>query len=132
MIIIEGLTFDDVLIRPRRSGVRSRRDVSLATRLSRHLELGMPIVSANMDAVTESRMAIAMARLGGIGFIHRFLTIEQEVEEVRKVKRAENVVIDDPYTLFSSATVGEAKSLLARREVTGLNPGNCQRPRSSF
>lgn len=120
MNITEGLSFDDVLIRPRRSAIRSRRDVSLTTKLTRNLELNIPIVSANMDAVTESGMAIAMARLGGIGIIHRFLTIEQEADEVLKVKRAENVVIEDPYTLAIGATVGDARDFLKTKGITGL------------
>jgi len=120
MHISEGLSFDDVLIRPRRSSIRSRRDVLLTTKLSRNLELNMPIVSANMDAVTESRLAIAMARLGGIGIIHRFLTIEEEADEVIKVKRAENVVIEDPYTLHLDATIGDARAFLKTKGITGL------------
>src|SRR3990167_6066368 len=83
----EYFTFDDVLLLPRRSSVFSRKDVSLRTRFSRNIVLDLPIVSANMDTVTESKMAIAMAQAGGIGIIHRFLTIEKQAEEVAKVKK---------------------------------------------
>ena len=81
-----GLAFDDVLLVPRRSGVRSRQDVSLATPLTRRVQLGVPIVAANMDTVCEWEMALALGRLGGIGIIHRFFTIEQQAEQIRKVK----------------------------------------------
>jgi IMP dehydrogenase/GMP reductase len=84
-----ALTFDDVLIVPRRSGVRSRRDVDTAGRLTRRLTLKVPVLSANMDTVTEWRLAAAMAREGGIGIIHRFMTIDQEVAEIARVKRPE-------------------------------------------
>lgn len=81
-----GLAFDDVLLVPRRSSVRSRQDVSVSTRLSRNVELGVPIVAANMDTVCEWEMALALGRLGGIGMIHRFFTIEQQAGQIRKVK----------------------------------------------
>ena len=97
--ITDGLTFDDVLLVPKRSRVHSRREVDTATRLSRHMNLKVPIVSAPMDTVTEHAMAIIIARAGGIGIIHRFMTIEQQVEEVLKVKRSESIVIDQPYSL---------------------------------
>ena len=83
-----GLTYDDVLLVPRRSRVRSRRQVSLGTRLSRNIELDLPIVAANMDTVCESEMAIALARLGGVGIIHRFLPTYAHALEVEKVKLA--------------------------------------------
>src|SRR5438309_3676559 len=94
-----GLTFDDVLLVPKFSNVKSRKDADTRTRFSRRIPLSIPIVSANMDTVTESSMAIAMARLGGIGVIHRFLTVEEQVAEVLRVKRSEGVVIEDPITL---------------------------------
>lgn len=84
-----GLTFDDVLLVPRRSAVRSRSDVSVQTRLTRNLELAVPIVAANMDTVCEADMALAMARLGGIGIIHRFLGVEDQADQVRRVRKAE-------------------------------------------
>src|SRR3989344_5987276 len=120
MKIREVLTFDDVLLLPRRSAVFSRKDVNTRTLLSRHLSLNIPLISANMDTVTESGMARAMARLGGIGIIHRFLSIERQVEEVRKVKRAENVIIEDPFTVSPDITLGEAKSFMRREGTSGV------------
>lgn len=83
-----GLTYDDVLIVPSKSAVRSRKDPSLSTRLTKRLKMEMPFISANMDTVTESQMAIAMGRLGGVGILHRFMNIEQQIQEVRKVREA--------------------------------------------
>ena len=90
MDIVQGLTFDDVLLVPKRSPIVSRSQTSLRTRLSRNITLNIPIISANMDTVTESGMAIALAREGGIGIIHRFMTIEDQVDEILKVKRSES------------------------------------------
>src|SRR5918911_5776503 len=87
-----ALTYDDVLLVPCRSSVTSRRDVDASTRLTRELRLNIPIVAANMDTVTEARMARAMAREGGLGVIHRFMPIEQEADEVQRVKRPEEAV----------------------------------------
>lgn len=115
-----GLTFDDVLLLPRKSAVYSRKDVSTKALLTRNITLNVPIISANMDTVTESGMARAMARLGGIGIIHRFLSIERQVEEVRKVKRAENVMIDDPFTVSPEMTLGEAKAFMRREGTSGV------------
>ncbi|OGZ05659.1 MAG: IMP dehydrogenase [Candidatus Lloydbacteria bacterium RIFCSPHIGHO2_01_FULL_49_22] len=120
MTIREGLTFDDVLLMPRRSAVFSRKDTSTKAPLSRNISLNIPLVSANMDTVTESGMARAMARMGGIGIIHRFLSIERQVEEVKKVKRAENVIIEDPFTVHPDITLGEAKSYMRREGVSGV------------
>ncbi|MDE2236319.1 MAG: IMP dehydrogenase [Elusimicrobia bacterium] len=116
----EGITFRDVLLVPRRSSVTSRRHVDATGRFSRNVALRCPIVSANMDTVTEGRMAIAMARRGALGVIHRFLNIEQQVSEVAKVKRSENVVIDDPYVLGPNDTIADARLAMARHEVGGL------------
>jgi len=115
-----GLTFDDVLLVPKFSAIRSRRDVVTATRFSRRIKLNVPIVSANMDTVTESSMAIAMARLGGLGVIHRFMPVEEEVQEVLKVKRSEGVVIEDPVTLGPDGTVEDARDLMEERQVGGI------------
>jgi IMP dehydrogenase len=115
-----GLTFDDVLLVPKFSEVKSRKDADTRTRLSRNIRLGIPIISANMDTVTESAMAISMARLGGIGVIHRFLTVEEEVSEVLKVKRSEGVVIEDPITLGPEGTVHEAWDIMGEREIGGI------------
>src|SRR3989344_9009745 len=97
--IIQGFTFDDVLLEPKKSAIYSRKDVSLETNFSKNIKLRIPIVSANMDTVTESKMAQFMAECGGLGIIHRFLSIERQTEEVRKVKRAESTIIDEPYTI---------------------------------
>ncbi len=118
--IIEGLTFDDVLLAPRRSSVRSRREVETKTLLSRHLELKVPIVSAPMDTVTEHAMAITLARAGGIGIVHRFLPIEQQVEEVLRVKRSESIIIEQPYTLRNDQRLKDARRLMAQYGVSGL------------
>ena len=118
--IRDALTFDDVLLVPKRSSVHSRKEVDLSTRLSRNIKLNIPVVSANMDTVTESAMAIAMAHNGGIGIIHRFMPVERQVEEVLKVKRAESVIIENPYTIWPSATVADAKRLMQEKGVNGL------------
>ncbi len=118
--IRDALTFDDVLLVPKRSSIHSRKDVSLSTRLSRNIKLNIPIVSANMDSVTESAMAISMAHNGGIGIIHRFMSVERQVEEVLKVKRAESVIIEEPYTIWPSATMSDAKRLMQEKGVSGL------------
>mgnify|MGYP001459753934 CR=1 FL=1 len=115
-----GLSYDDVLLVPQRSEISSRRHVETTSRLTRRLTLASPVISANMDTVTEARMAIAMARAGGIGIIHRFLTVEQQVAEVRRVKRAEALVITDPHTIPADATLGRAREAAERLGVGGL------------
>ena len=97
-IIGEGITFDDVLLVPQYSEVTPNQ-VSLVTNLTRSIRLNIPMMSAAMDTVTEHRMAIAMARAGGIGIIHKNMSIEEQAEEVDKVKRSENGVITDPFSL---------------------------------
>jgi IMP dehydrogenase len=119
-IIRQGLTYDDVLLVPRYSAVRSRKDVDTSGQLTSRTTLRVPIVSANMDTVTETEMAVAMARHGGIGIIHRFNSIDQQVTQVRQVKRSESFVIDTPYTIGLVATVGEARELLEAHSITGL------------
>lgn len=116
----EGLTFDDVLLVPKRSPIVSRSQTDLRTKLSRNISLNIPLISANMDSVTESHMAIAVAREGGIGIIHRFMTIEDQVDEVLKVKRSESVVIEQPYTVKATTTVAELYKLMAEYGVSGL------------
>lgn len=120
MDIREGLTFDDVLLVPKRSPIVSRSQTDLRTKLSRNITLNIPIVSANMDTVTESGMAVAIAREGGIGIIHRFMTIEDQVDEILKVKRSESVMIEQPYTIKPDVTVAEAKKAMAEYGVSGL------------
>lgn len=113
-----GLTYDDVLLVPQKSRIESRSDVNTTTKLSHNITMAIPFVSSNVDTVTESAMAIAMAKLGGIGVIHRFLPIEREVEEVRRVKRSEGFVMGNPFTLSPGQTAAEAKSLMKRHGVT--------------
>ncbi|HJS68396.1 MAG TPA: IMP dehydrogenase [Nitrososphaera sp.] len=120
MDIREGLTFDDVLLVPKRSPIVSRSQTDLRTKLSRKITLNIPIISANMDTVTESGMAAAIAREGGIGIIHRFMTIEDQVDEILKVKRSESVMIEQPYTIKPDVTVLEAKKAMAEYGVSGL------------
>jgi len=116
----ETLTFGDVLLVPRRSDIASRRQVDTTGRFSRRISLKVPLVSANMDTVTESEMAIAMAHLGGLGVIHRFLKIEEEVCEVARVKRAESIVIEQPYVLSPSDTVRDARRMMRERSIGGI------------
>lgn len=116
----EGLTFDDVLLVPKRSPIVSRAQTDLRTKLSRNISLNIPLIAANMDTVTESQMAIAVAREGGIGIVHRFMTIEDQVDEVLKVKRSESVVIEQPYTVKPETTVMELYKLMAEYGVSGL------------
>jgi IMP dehydrogenase len=105
---------------PRFSGIRSRQDVDTGSWFSRRVRLSVPIASANMDTVTESAMAIAMARLGGIGVIHRFMPLEDEVKEVVKVKRSEGVVIEDPITLGAGDTVSDAWAVIEQHHIGGI------------
>lgn len=118
--LTKGLTFDDVLLVPHRSPIRSRKDVDTSTRLTDKLRLRIPIVSANMDTVTEAGMAIAIARNGGIGILHRFMTIEQQVKQVKQVKRAQGFMVELPYSIGIDATLTEAKQMMASHSVGGL------------
>ncbi len=120
MNIREGLTFDDVLLIPKRSPIISRSQTNLKTRLSRNISLNIPVISANMDTVTESPMAIALAREGGVGIIHRFMTIQDQVDEVLKVKRSESVMIEQPYTISIDSSVGYAKKMMHDFGISGL------------
>ncbi|MDE5851929.1 MAG: IMP dehydrogenase, partial [Alistipes sp.] len=110
-VLPEGLTFDDVLLVPAYSEVLPR-EVDVKTRFSRNIQLNIPIVSAAMDTVTEAPMAIALAREGGIGVIHKNMSIEAQAAEVRRVKRAENGMIYDPVTITEHHTVGDALALM--------------------
>lgn len=116
---IEGLTFDDVLLIPAYSDVLPR-NVDLSTRFSRRIELKVPIVSAAMDTVTEAKMAIAIAREGGIGVIHKNMTIAEQAKQVGIVKRAENGMISNPVTIRKGATVGDALALMAEYKIGGI------------
>ena len=114
-----ALTFDDVLLVPRYAAVHPR-DVSTRTRFSRHIVLNIPIVSAAMDTVTESALAIALAREGGIGVIHKNLSIADQAAQVDRVKRSESGMIVDPVTLSPAATLAEAHSIMARFHISGV------------
>ena len=115
----EGLTYDDVLLVPAYSQVLPR-DTDLTAKFSRNIELKVPIVSAAMDTVTESAMAIAIARQGGIGVVHKNMTIDQQANEVRRVKRSENGMIQDPVTLKGGATVGDALDIMKEHKIGGI------------
>ncbi len=119
-----ALTYDDVLIIPRRSTFSSRSEANTKTRLTKKVSINIPIVSANMDTVTEAEMAIALARLGGIGILHRFMSIEENVEMVKKVKRAQSFIVENPYTIDPDKTVNEAKKYAEEVGVTGLIVAN--------
>ncbi|MFM2299953.1 MAG: hypothetical protein RIR98_1561, partial [Bacteroidota bacterium] len=118
-IALEGLTFDDVLVVPRYSEVLPR-DVNTSVQLTRKLRLNIPIMAAAMDTVTESGMAIAMAREGGIGIIHKNMTIARQAEEVKKVKRSESGMIMEPVTLSADASLNEAVKLMRDHKIGGI------------
>ena len=115
----EGLTFDDLLLIPQRSDVVPK-DTDVSTRLTRRIRLNIPILSSAMDTVTEHRLAIALAQMGGLGIIHKNLTAADQALEVEKVKRSENGVITDPKTLPVSATVGDAQTVMEKYHISGI------------
>ena len=115
----KGLTYDDVLLVPARSKVMPRA-VAITTQLTRKISLNIPLLSAAMDTVTESRLAIAMARLGGVGILHKNMSVQQQADEVRRVKRSESGMIMDPITLNVEACVGDARALMARYSIGGI------------
>jgi len=116
----EGLTFDDVLLVPKYSDITSRSQTDLSTKLSRNISINIPFVSANMDTVTESLMAMAMARAGGIGIIHRFLPIQEQANEVLKVKRSGSVIIENPYSISPDKSIQDAIDYAEDKEISGL------------
>ena len=118
--IQDSLSYDDVLLVPKFSNITSRKHVDTSSQLTRGIKINVPIISANMDTVTESATAIAMARQGGIGIIHRFLPIKEHVEEVLAVKRSEAIIIEKPYTLSPEHTVKDAKILMGQKKITGI------------
>ena len=118
-IIGEGITFDDVLLVPSYSEVIPN-EVDLSTELTKTIRLNIPLMSAGMDTVTEHRMAIAMARQGGIGIIHKNMSIEEQAEEVDRVKRSENGVITDPFYLSPEHTLKDANELMAKYRISGV------------
>jgi IMP dehydrogenase len=118
-IITEGLTFDDVLLMPAYSQILPR-DVDISTRLTEHITLNIPMLSAAMDTVTEAALAIALAREGGLGILHKNMTIAQQADQVRKVKRSESGLIIDPLTLSPDDTIGEAIRLMKENKIGGI------------
>ena len=118
-ILKEAITFDDVLLVPARSEVLPHQ-VSLKTRLTKKITLNVPILSAAMDTVTESDLAIALARQGGIGFIHKNMSIEEQAAEVDRVKRSESGMITNPITLNQESTVMQAEEIMRRYKISGL------------
>ena len=115
-----ALTYDDVLLVPQYSAVDSRRKLSTLTKLTKEITLQIPIVSANMDVVTESEMAIAMAREGGIGIIHRFLSIDEQARQIQRVKKAESFIVDNPISMTTAHTVGDIKKLVDETGAGGI------------
>lgn len=115
-----ALTYDDVLLVPQYSNVASRKMLTTRTKLTRKISLEIPIVSANMDTVTESAMAIAMARAGGIGIIHRFMSIEEQARDIARVKKAESFIVDEPITMSVARTVGEVKRVVEETGTGGI------------
>ncbi len=120
MEIKTALTYDDVLLVPKKSDVQSRQDVDITANLTKNISLKIPLVSANMDTVTENRMAIAMSLAGGIGIIHRFCDIETQVKEVIKVKRKQNLIIDNPFTIHPDRTLAEVKTKITELNCTSF------------
>lgn len=118
-ILKEGLTFDDVLLIPQKSEVLPK-DVDITTYLTKKIKLNIPLMSAGMDTVTESKMAISMARQGGIGIIHKNMSIEEQALEVDKVKRSESGVIVDPFYLLKDNTLQDADDIMARYKISGV------------
>src|SRR3954449_3623435 len=115
----EGLTFDDVLLMPAYSQVLPR-EVNIQSQLTKSLTLNVPILSAAMDTVTEASLAIALAREGGLGILHKNMTIEKQADQVRRVKRSESGLIIDPITLTVDATIGDALRLMRDNKIGGI------------
>lgn len=115
-----SITFDDVLLIPKFSSVRSRKDVSVRTRLTKNIYINNPIVGSNMDTVTETQMAIALARNGGIGILHRFLSAEEQVSMVKAVKRAESFIIYEPWTTTPDTTLEELENIMIDKGVNSI------------
>lgn len=115
-----GLTYNDVLLVPKRTPLSSRSEADLRSRFTKNIRLNIPLVSANMATVTEHRMAIAMAREGGLGIIHQFGTIEEQVDEIKNVKKSTTFIIDNPLTVSLPLTIGEAATIMKEEGVTSL------------
>jgi IMP dehydrogenase len=120
LIIRKGLSYDDVLLVPKRTRLRSRSHVDLRTKLTKNIRLNVPLVSANMDTVTEHKLAIALALHGGIGVIHQFMSKLDQASEVRKVKRSMNNIIDTPYSVPETNTLKDALDLMETKQISGI------------
>ena len=114
-----NLTFDDVLLLPQKSDILPK-DVEVKTYLAKNFYLNIPLISADMDTVTESKLSIALARLGGLGIIHKNLSPDQQAEEVYKVKRSESILITDPITLSPSNTIEDALKIMKTNNISGI------------
>ena len=119
MEIREGLTFDDVLLEPGPSEIMPA-DADTSTRLTRDIKLNIPLASSAMDTVTEARLAIAMAQTGGLGVLHRNLTVEQQADQVRQVKRYESGMVVNPVTVTPDTTLGQVREITAGKKITGF------------
>jgi IMP dehydrogenase len=119
MKIREALTFDDVLLQPARSAILPA-ETNVSTRLTRSLSLNIPLISAAMDTVTEHRLAIAMAQAGGIGVIHKNLSIEEQAAEIARVKRYESGMVVNPLTITADKTLGDALALMQENNISGI------------
>ena len=119
MEIREGLTFDDVLLEPGPSEIMPA-DADVSTKLTRDIRLNIPLTSSAMDTVTESRLAIAMAQAGGLGILHRNMTVEEQADMVREVKRYESGMVINPVTITPQTTLGEVRAIVARRKISGF------------
>ena len=117
--ICEGLTFDDVLLVPQKSTLVPSQ-ISVKTRITNKVSLNIPIMSAAMDTVTEARLAIALAREGGVGIIHKNMSIEEQASHVDKVKRSEHGVITDPFSLSPEHLISDANALMERYRISGV------------
>ena len=115
-----ALTYDDVLLTPQYSDVKSRRKLSTDTQLTAKISMQIPIVSANMDTVTEYKMGVVMAREGGIGFIHRFMSIDDQVKQIQRVKKTESFVVENPITLHEKSCIGDARRLVDETDTGGI------------
>ena len=118
-IIKEGLTFDDVLLIPQKSEILPK-EIDTKTNLTKSIELNIPLMSAGMDTVTESKMAISMARQGGIGIIHKNMSIKEQASEVDRVKRSESGVIVDPFFLSKDHTIQDADDIMGKYRISGV------------
>ncbi|MDZ4321120.1 MAG: IMP dehydrogenase, partial [Phenylobacterium sp.] len=119
MEIREGLTFDDVLLEPGPSEIMPA-DADVSTKLTRGIRLNIPLTSSAMDTVTESRLAIAMAQAGGLGVLHRNMTVEEQADMVREVKRYESGMVINPVTINPDTTLGEIREIVARKKISGF------------